>query len=66
MLDPKKLQNGDEQYEEFYSFTLKKYFIQFDYRTMDGELFSCVAKNLSDAHKKLDDWRLEKAYQKST
>jgi hypothetical protein len=37
---------GTERYEEFYSPVLRKRLVQYDYRTSDGELFSCVAPTL--------------------
>ena len=30
--------------------------VQYDYRTPDGRLFSCVAQNLDDARKRKDAW----------
>ena len=45
-------QKGCEQYE---TFTRRgRNFVQYDYRTRSGELFTCVAKSLSDAREKRD------------
>jgi hypothetical protein len=54
---------GQEQYEEYYSSIAREYRIQYDYRTPEGKLFSCVAKTLEAARAKRDAW-LEK--QKAT
>jgi len=35
--------------------------VQYDYRTEDGRLFSCVAQNLDDARKRRDAWLQEVA-----
>ncbi len=47
---------GQEQYERYYCVGLRGWRIQYDYRTADGRLFSCVARNLSDARRKRDAW----------
>lgn len=47
---------GKEQWEKFFSPTLKSTMLQYDYRTADGELFSCVAKTIEKARKKRDVW----------
>lgn len=47
MLNPTTLKNGCEQYEKF---TRRgKSYIQYDYRDLDGELFSCVKPTLAEA-----------------
>jgi hypothetical protein len=48
--------NGTEQYEEFYSSISRGTRIQYDYRTPDGKLFSCVAKTLELARSRRDTW----------
>jgi hypothetical protein len=53
---------GQEQWEEYYSIVLKKNLVQYDYRTPEGKLFSCVAKSLEAARAKRDNW-LEKQVQ---
>ena len=51
-------QNGHENYE-FFTITIgrKTYDkIQYDYRHIDGKLFSCVANSLEEAREKKDKW----------
>jgi len=43
-----------EHYEEFYSSVVKKFLVQYDYRTQDGKLFSCVAPTVEIARLKRD------------
>lgn len=43
-----------ESYEEFYSHGKKR--VQYDYRTPDGDLFSCIADNLTSAREKRERW----------
>ena len=52
-------QAGQEQYEEFRHGGRK--FIQYDYRTPAGKLFSCVAKTLSEARNRRDKWAMKLA-----
>lgn len=47
-------QAGSESYETF-SYAGKR-FVQYDYRTVDGRLFSCCAKSLKAARNKRDNW----------
>lgn len=47
---------GQEQWEVFYSQMSKDKRVQYDYRTPDGKLFSCIAKTLEYARKKRDNW----------
>ena len=49
-------ERGQEQWEQYYSPVLGGYRVQYDYRAMDGRLFSCTAKTLEDARRKRDDW----------
>ena len=56
---------GQEQYEYFYGpkrmgLTGRKR-CQYDYRDIDGELFSCVAASLEAARAKRDEWLARKA-----
>ena len=51
---------GQEQWEEFYSSTSQATRVQYDYRTPDGVLFSCVALNLDHARAKRDAWLLKR------
>jgi len=49
---------GQEEYEIFYNGTgsrRKKYY-QYDYRTEDGELFSCVKPTLGVCRIARDEW----------
>jgi hypothetical protein len=50
------VQPMEERYEEFYSCTLRETRVQYDYRTLDGHLFSCIAKTLEDARARRDAW----------
>jgi len=49
-------EDGEEQYELFYSPTIKRDLVQYDYRTSDGKLFSCIAPSLEKARIKRDKW----------
>ncbi len=50
---------GEERYE-YFTATLarsrRKRLCQYDYRTEDGELFSCVAPTLEECRRKRDEW----------
>lgn len=46
----------EERYERFYSKVARGYRVQYDYRTRDGRLFSCVARNLKEARARRDAW----------
>ena len=50
---------GCEQYEEYYSRTVNKMLVQYDYRNLDGDLFSCIASDVEDAREKRDAWLKE-------
>lgn len=56
MLNPQKLKNGQEQYEEFYSDISNKKLIQYDYRHYNGELYSVVKKSLEECRIAKDEW----------
>ncbi len=45
---------GTEQYELFGKAGHLK--IQYDYRTPDGKLFTCIANGLTEARQKRDAW----------
>lgn len=47
---------GSERYERFYSPTLRAKRVQYDYRTPEGRLFSCVARTLAEARAQRDAW----------
>lgn len=63
-LSPSKLGNGQEQYKKFRSWTLKKWFVQYDYRAIDGELFSCVCSTVAECREKRDSWLAKKGVSK--
>lgn len=54
--------NNREQYKDYYSPVLKKTLVQYDYRDVRGELFSCVSPTLEEARKKRDEWLIAKLY----
>jgi len=47
---------GEEQYEDYYSAIFRGWRVQYDYRTLEGKLFSCVAKSLVEARIRRDEW----------
>ena len=47
---------GEEQYEEYYAASLKRHMVQYDYRTLDGRLFACIAFTVDIARAKRDRW----------
>lgn len=49
-------ENGQERYEEFYSKIARKRLVQYDYRTPDGRLFSCVRKTVEACRESRDRW----------
>ena len=55
---------GQEHYETYYSPTLHATRIQYDYRTPQGQLFSCVAPTLEAARARRDAWLLKQAVTK--
>jgi hypothetical protein len=50
---------GQEQFENFYSHVFKARRIQYDYRTPDGKLFSCIGKTLDECRAKRNAWLKE-------
>ena len=56
MLDPKNCKRGQEQYEYFYSFLAQGRKVQYDYRALDGELFTTVTTDPESARAKRDAW----------
>jgi len=60
MLDPTKLDKGEEQYECFRSSFNHQNRVQYDYRDYDGELFSTIAPDLKTARKQRDEWLSKK------
>ena len=47
-------QAGDEQYESFEY--RGKTLYQYDYRTPEGQLFSCIATSINEARLRRDNW----------
>jgi hypothetical protein len=47
--------NDQEQYEVFYSPKKIKLY-QYDFRTSEGNLFSCVGQSLAECRKKKNEW----------
>lgn len=45
---------GGEQYEQYHS--PRGLRVQYDYRTPEGALFTCVVKSLEEAREKRDKW----------
>jgi hypothetical protein len=60
MLDPKNLKRGEEQYEEYCTVDTKDCRVQYDYRHIDGELFSCTATTLAKCRELKNKWLEEK------
>lgn len=50
----------EEERHEYFTLSLslrrKKRLCQYDYRTADGELFSCVAPTLEECRRRRDEW----------
>ena len=55
-MKPNNLLKGQEQHETYYSEVLRKELVQYDYRHIDGDLFSCVAPTLEACIRKRDAW----------
>ena len=53
MLDPKNVRNGEEQYEEFER--RRKIYVQYDYRDVDGKLFSTIKPTLDECRAARDE-----------
>lgn len=47
--------NGQERHETFTR--SGREFVQYDYRTETGNLFSCVAGSIQEARQKRDSWQ---------
>ena len=52
---------GQEQWEDYYSIVTRRNLVQYDYRTPEGKLFSCVAQSLTVARARRDAWLKERA-----
>jgi len=55
---------GQEQWEEYTSISGRE-MVQYDYRTPQGKLFSCVAPSLSAARACRDSWLVKQSAQQS-
>lgn len=51
---------GEEHFEFFKSIINKKRLIQYEYRSNEGELFTCVAPTLEECRRKMHSWALKK------
>jgi len=62
MLNPKNLKPGQEQHDTFIPVTCRKGVkkVQYDYRSLSGELFSCVGKNLEYCQELRKIWQAGK------
>jgi hypothetical protein len=47
---------GKEQFEEFWSDTVSRPLVQYDYRHTDGKLFSTVRNSLDECRSQRDHW----------
>jgi len=56
MLDPKNIKPGEEQYERYYCTIGRQYRYQYDYRNIDGTLFSCTRTTLQLCRQARDKW----------
>ena len=58
MLNPKNLLPGEEQHEVFFAGVgrRRKKMVQYDYRAVNGELFSCVRLFLEDCRRARNKW----------
>ena len=54
MLKAEKCLNGQEQYEPFRS--RGRRFVQYDFRTEDEQLFTCIGRDLAACRAKRDKW----------
>lgn len=55
-LDANRLSPGESQDQEFVSAVNKRTYIQYDYRDKDGELFSCVRRDIVECIRMRNDW----------
>lgn len=53
---------GSEQWEEYTSITGRE-MVQYDYRTPQGKLFSCVAPSVDVARARRDAWLVKQSAQ---
>jgi hypothetical protein len=53
---------GEERYEEYYSNATGTKFVQYDYRTPEGKLFSTIRKSLEACRRERDLWLERRKY----
>lgn len=51
---------GKEQYDEFWSETVSRPLVQYDYRHHDGTLFSTVRNSIDECRSQRDFWLMNK------
>jgi len=60
LLNPQNLWPGQEQYEEYQTAFVRPgrptERVQYDYRALDGELFSCVRRTYDQCRRARDAW----------
>lgn len=56
MLNPTNLEKGKEQNEEYMDSVSKRTMVQYDYRSENNELFSCVKETLEECQKAMNEW----------
>lgn len=63
MLDPKNVRAGEEQYEQFVSRDKRRRrrYVQYDYRDVDGKLFSTIKPTLDECRQARDEWLGDKS-----
>jgi len=61
-MNAENLRNGQEQYDTYYSHVMRKELIQYEYRHIDGDLFSCVAPTLEACIQKRTQWLNRKLF----
>lgn len=60
MLEPPgDLKPGQEQWETFWSHIEEKEFVQYDYRSPNGDLFSTVRRSLGECRRERRQWQAE-------
>jgi len=62
MLEAQNVSNGCQQYEQYYDQSLQRNMVQYDYRHINGELFSCVKLNLPACIAARDRWLEQHGY----
>ena len=60
-LKPKTLRPGEHQNQKFIPAGSRQQYVQYDYRDLDGELFSCVKQTLAECITAKEEWLKQKA-----